>query len=233
MAEILYKVTAPDGRPVNGGTGQYSLPVDGTPGEWMPPHEVIPCKSGYHLVTIDQLINWIGETVWVAEGKGERVDHGDKIVFEQARLVRLTAWNTTKARLFAADCAEHVLHLFERQFPNDNRPRKAIEAARAAAANASAYAYAAYAYAAANAANAANASAANASASAAAAAANASASAAYAANASASAANAYAAANAANASAANAADAAAAAAAASAERTWQNERLTYYLNGGA
>ena len=222
MAEILYKVTAPDGRPVNGGTGQYSLPVDGTPGEWMPPHEVIPCKSGYHLVTIDQLINWIGETVWVAEGKGERVDHGDKIVFEQARLVRLTAWNTTKARLFAADCAEHVLHLFERQFPNDNRPRKAIEAARAANASANAYASASAAYAA---------SAANAYA--AANAANASASAAYAANASASAANAYAAANAANASAANAADAAAAAAAASAERTWQNERLTYYLNGGA
>jgi hypothetical protein len=34
------------------------------------------------------------------------------------------------ARLFAADCAEHVLHLWECHAPGDNRPRLAIEAAR-------------------------------------------------------------------------------------------------------
>ena len=33
--------------------------------------------------------------------------------------------------IWAADCAQHVLHLFEEMQPNDNRPRKAIEAARA------------------------------------------------------------------------------------------------------
>lgn len=33
--------------------------------------------------------------------------------------------------LWAADCAEHVLHLFEVQHPADQRPRLAIEAARA------------------------------------------------------------------------------------------------------
>ncbi|HXF64869.1 MAG TPA: hypothetical protein VNK95_24800 [Caldilineaceae bacterium] len=33
--------------------------------------------------------------------------------------------------LWAADCAEHVLHLFEAIQPNDDRPRRAIEAARA------------------------------------------------------------------------------------------------------
>lgn len=32
---------------------------------------------------------------------------------------------------WAADCAEHVLPLFNNQHPKDNRPRKAIEAARA------------------------------------------------------------------------------------------------------
>jgi len=35
-----------------------------------------------------------------------------------------------KVRLFAADCAERVLHLFEREMPNDNRPRVAILSAR-------------------------------------------------------------------------------------------------------
>ena len=34
-------------------------------------------------------------------------------------------------RLIAADFAEHVLPLFEAQYPDDDRPRKAIEAARA------------------------------------------------------------------------------------------------------
>ena len=33
-------------------------------------------------------------------------------------------------RLFAADCAEHVLPIFEKEYPGDDRPRKAIEAAR-------------------------------------------------------------------------------------------------------
>jgi len=33
--------------------------------------------------------------------------------------------------LWAADCAEHVLPLFEAKYPEDDRPRKAIEAGRA------------------------------------------------------------------------------------------------------
>jgi len=32
--------------------------------------------------------------------------------------------------LWAADCAEHVLPFFEDKYPNDDRPRKAIEACR-------------------------------------------------------------------------------------------------------
>ena len=34
------------------------------------------------------------------------------------------------ARLLAADFADHVLFLFENMYPNDDRPRKAVEAAR-------------------------------------------------------------------------------------------------------
>ena len=33
--------------------------------------------------------------------------------------------------VWAADCAQHVLHLFEEVQPNDDRPRRAIELARA------------------------------------------------------------------------------------------------------
>jgi hypothetical protein len=33
--------------------------------------------------------------------------------------------------IWAADCAQHVLHLFEEMQPNDERPRRAIESIRA------------------------------------------------------------------------------------------------------
>jgi len=33
-------------------------------------------------------------------------------------------------RLFACDCAERVLHLFEAEYPEDSRPRQAIETSR-------------------------------------------------------------------------------------------------------
>ena len=39
-------------------------------------------------------------------------------------------WNERTQRLFACDCAEHVLSIYEREYPDDGRPRKAIEVAR-------------------------------------------------------------------------------------------------------
>lgn len=35
-----------------------------------------------------------------------------------------------EARLFACDCSENVLHIFEAKFPDDKRPRACIETAR-------------------------------------------------------------------------------------------------------
>jgi hypothetical protein len=43
----------------------------------------------------------------------------------------LTDSNHQLLALWAASCAEHVLHLFERVQPSDQRPRQAIELARA------------------------------------------------------------------------------------------------------
>src|SRR5208282_4727054 len=200
----------------------WFLPKEKGPGEWMPAVKPVLCESGYHFVTLDQLPKWLGPTIYEVEVRGEVLSAQDKGVATQARLIRrLDTWNEKTLRLFAADCAEHVLGIYEKQYPKDERPRKAIQAARdfanglidADAANAAAYAaYAVYAAnAAADAANAA-ASAANADAYAASDAANA---AAYAANA------AYDAAY----------DAAAARYAAdyNAETQWQANRLKYYL----
>jgi hypothetical protein len=45
-------------------------------------------------------------------------------------VIEATLLDDRSLRLFAADCAEHVLHFFEEKCPKDDRPRKAIQAAR-------------------------------------------------------------------------------------------------------
>jgi len=45
--------------------------------------------------------------------------------------VALSAEDHKSIALWAANCAEHVLAFFEKKYPNDHRPRKAIEAGRA------------------------------------------------------------------------------------------------------
>ena len=46
------------------------------------------------------------------------------------RKKEITAQEHRALALWAADCAEHVLPYFEREYPRDKRPRKAIEACR-------------------------------------------------------------------------------------------------------
>jgi hypothetical protein len=59
------------------------------------------------------------------------IELDDKVVARRARVTeKIETWNERTARLFAADCAEHVLHLYEQEYPNDDRPRAAIKAAR-------------------------------------------------------------------------------------------------------
>jgi hypothetical protein len=127
MSEQLYKVLDGERRPIHGGKGQW-LPE----GEWMPPvADIEPCARGYHVCTWGRLVRWLGPVIWEAEGRGECIVADDKQVWSEARLVRrLDNWNPRTQRLFACDCAERVLHLFEAKRPDDKRPREAIRIAR-------------------------------------------------------------------------------------------------------
>jgi hypothetical protein len=130
---LLFKVLNDNGTCCNGGTGKWHLPTkndDGTwtPGEWMPAVEgdLEPCENGYHLCREQDLLKWLGPAIFAAEYRGEAVEAEDKIVVREARLLRrLEGWNERTARLFAADCAERVVHLCD-----DPRPRHAIGVAR-------------------------------------------------------------------------------------------------------
>ena len=128
-----YKVLGKGGVPCNSGKDQWNLPKDGEPGKWMPKiDDIIPCERGYHLCRREDLIHWLNKEIYEAEGRGEFIRHDDnKDVFPEARLLRrIETWNDKTARLFEADCAEHVLYFFEKRYPNDDRPRKVIQAAR-------------------------------------------------------------------------------------------------------
>ena len=130
--ETYYKVLAADGcSPAHGGTGEWFLPKGKHAGKWMPAVKPILCKSGYHFVTLNQLPHWIGPTLYELEVRGKILRANDKSVAAQARLIRrVDTWNEKTLRIFAADCAEHVLGIYEKMYPNDDRPRKAIQAAR-------------------------------------------------------------------------------------------------------
>ena len=133
-----FKVLDENGCSCHGGDAEWSLPTqndDGTwsPGEWMPPvdGELEPCANGYHVVTLEQLLDWLGERIFEVEPGDEIVHEDNKSVTRTCRLTReCTGWDERTARLFACDCAEHVLSLYEAKYPDDGRPRKAIETAR-------------------------------------------------------------------------------------------------------
>lgn len=112
---------------------KWPLPKNGKPGKWVKAVGPLAlCENGVHLCDGErQLLEHLGPVIYEAEVRGERIDGTDKIAVREARLLRrIPQWNDRTARLFAALCAERVLPIFETQYPNDDRPRKVIEAAR-------------------------------------------------------------------------------------------------------
>jgi hypothetical protein len=109
----------------------WPLPIGDKPGEWTEKiANVELCKRGYHLT--ERPWRWLvdGCRVYTAEGRGAMAGDEEKSVHESGRLLRDVTLSDRDLRLFAADCAEHVLHLYEQAHPGDERPRRAIEAAR-------------------------------------------------------------------------------------------------------
>jgi hypothetical protein len=131
MTATLYKVLNRDRTPFWGGSGQW--PVEG---EWLQVKgTLIPCERGLHVCKgEEQLVSWLGPAIWTVEVDGEQIELDEdmpKLVVRRARLVqRVETWNDRTARLFAADCAERSVQSYERSYPNDQRPRDAVNTAR-------------------------------------------------------------------------------------------------------
>ena len=115
----------------NGCVGPYSGAILES-GSWLPEltGDLVLCKNGYHFCMIKDFAKWISTELYSVEVRGDVLSGDDKSCARSIKMTRIESWNDRTARLFAADCAEHVLHIFEDAIPGDTRPRDAIAAAR-------------------------------------------------------------------------------------------------------
>lgn len=99
--------------------------------KWTPTvRRPVPCERGWHACRWEDALDHISSELWVCELGGRIVEGDDKVAASSLRLVRKVPLGGRELRLFAADCAERVLPIFEREHPNDPRPREAIRVAR-------------------------------------------------------------------------------------------------------
>lgn len=94
---------------------------------------IIPCRHGFHgSPTLRQALFYApGEWACKIELSGTVVPHGDDKLAGSTKTL-LAAVNVERdLRLYLADCAEHVLPIWEAKYPEDDRVRKCIVAARA------------------------------------------------------------------------------------------------------
>jgi len=128
----LYKCLAENGiGPLSGEL--WRLPYADQPGRWMPrvKGELRVCWNGYHLVRREQVWRWLSDELYEAEGRGDTLDGGNKVVFRQARLLRrVESWNERTARLLCCDLAELMIPFYEALYRDGKRLRRLVDVAR-------------------------------------------------------------------------------------------------------
>ena len=82
-----------------------------------------PCYDRKHIEKLFNGKTWLSPLTVL---KMDSVSYEDKLWL----LLRNEFISDKDMRLFACDCAEKSLPIFEKQFPKDTRPRKTIETAR-------------------------------------------------------------------------------------------------------
>jgi hypothetical protein len=84
-----------------------------------------PCENGWN-----KLLNHLGKTQADDEPLYIATIIQSNGIKDAVWALRAVEGKDKEIRLFAADCAESVLHIYENRYPNDDRPRKAIQSAR-------------------------------------------------------------------------------------------------------
>lgn len=90
------------------------------------------CSIGLHCSKYpDQAFSYVqGEILAVVEVKGRSIIQDNKECWSDMRIVKAYEWTKNDSIAMSILAAELVIDIFEKEYPNDDRPRKAIEAAK-------------------------------------------------------------------------------------------------------
>jgi hypothetical protein len=97
---------------------------------WKHEDEIELCVKGFHAcMTPLQSLNYVyGDKWFIVEAKGKIIKEDDKFVATDMRIVKKIPVKKVCVE-FSIACAKRVLKNFEKNYPNDDRPRLAIIAA--------------------------------------------------------------------------------------------------------
>lgn len=101
-------------------------------GQWKHEDRVDICNSGFHCSKeIWQAYSYVqGEILAEVEVKGDKNVQDDKEVYSDMRIVKAWKWQKKDSVSLSIYSAELCIDNFEKVFPDDNKPREAIEAAK-------------------------------------------------------------------------------------------------------
>jgi hypothetical protein len=111
----------------NGEDKQWKL------GEWRKENKELKiCKVGFHASeTPLQAFRYIkGEILAQVKCRGESIIEDDKECWSEMKIIKAYHWTKEDSVELAIFSAELAIDIYEKQYPNDNRPRKTIEAAK-------------------------------------------------------------------------------------------------------
>ncbi len=91
------------------------------------------CHRGLHCSKdINQAFGFVqGEILAQVEVKGQSIIEDNKECWSDMRIVKAWKWEKKDSVSLAIYAAELVIDIYEKKYPNDDRPRRAIEAAKA------------------------------------------------------------------------------------------------------
>lgn len=101
-------------------------------GEWYKEDNIKIYERGFHASkrAIDAMGYVPCEVLAIVEVKGKSEKEKDKECWSEMRIVKTYKWTKKDSVSLAIYSAELVIDIYEKQYPDDDRPRKAIEAAK-------------------------------------------------------------------------------------------------------
>ena len=125
--KTLYKAFKKDLKSNNGN-------IDWKIGKWIHHKgDLIMCQSGLHASkkVLDAMGYTNLEELALVEVKGKHLEREDKQCWEYMRIKKLYRWTKKDSVSLSIYAAELVIDIYEKKYPDDKRPRNAIEAAKA------------------------------------------------------------------------------------------------------